>query len=229
MKEKKILFSIVVALVAILIWTYFRFDLARYLDVGFLKERQGELIEIAEHHPFASLMFYALVYILVAGLSLPGATILTLAGGSIFGLLKATIVVSFASTFGASLAFLSARYLLRDEMNRKFSSQMAPINSGMAKEGTFFLFALRLTPFLPFFIVNLTMGLTSIPLRTFFITSQLGMLPGTILYVNAGVELGSIASIESIASPGLIISFAAIGFFPLFAKKMVNFLRLRRQ
>ncbi|MEI8025391.1 MAG: TVP38/TMEM64 family protein [Pseudomonadota bacterium] len=229
MKGKKSLFFILMALMLAFIYAYIRLDLARFLDIGFLKERQNVLISVVSLHPVASLVCYVLIYILVTGFSLPGATILTLAGGSIFGLLEATILVSIASTVGASLAFLSSRYLLRDEMNRRFSSQMSTINSGIEKEGNFFLFALRLTPLLPFFVINLTMGLTSIPLRSFFIISQLGMLPGTILYVNAGVELGSITSIDSIASPGLIISFAAIGFFPLLAKKIINFLRLRRQ
>lgn len=229
MKGNRTFYLMAIALMALLLWAYFRLDLAGILNITLLKERQTALIDIARQRPLASMALYIVIYILVSGLSLPGATVLTLAGGAIFGLLKGTIMVSFASTLGASAAFLSARYLLKDQMNRRFSSQMDSINSGVAKEGAFFLFALRMTPLLPFFVINLTMGLTNIPLRSYFMVSQLGMLPGTILYVNAGVELGSMSSMDSIASPGLIISFAAIGFFPLFAKKMINFLRLRRQ
>lgn len=228
MNGKRTLYLMAIVL-GLLLWAYFSLDLAGILNITHLKERQIALIDLAREQPLASMGLYMVVYILVSGLSLPGATVLTLAGGAIFGLLKGTIMVSFASTVGASAAFLSARYLLRDPMNRRFSSQMDSINSGVAKEGAFFLFALRMTPLLPFFVINLTMGLTNIPLRTYFMVSQLGMLPGTILYVNAGVELGSMSSLDSIASPGLIISFAAIGFFPLFAKKIIIFLRLRRQ
>ncbi len=229
MMAKKKLYIIVVALIGAIIWAYIHFDLALIANVDLLKNRQRELVDLAGQHPIVSLVLFALIYILVTGLSLPGATVLTLAGGAIFGLVKGTILVSLASTLGASAAFLSARYFLRDGINRRFSSRMSAINSGIANEGMFYLFALRLTPLLPFFVINLTMGLTNIPLRTYFLISQLGMLPGTILYVNAGVELGSLTSIEAIASPGLIISFAAIGFFPLFAKKIISFLRLRRQ
>lgn len=183
---------------------------------------------MAQQWPIASIAIYSSIYVLVAGLSLPGATVLTLAGGAVFGWFAGTIIVSFASTVGASLAFLSTRYLLQEQVTRRFGTQMQTINQGIEKEGSFYLFALRLTPLMPFFVVNLTLGLTKMPLRTFALVSQIGMLPGTILYVKAGVELGSVDSLSSIASPSLIVSFAAAGFFPLLAKKIISSFRSRR-
>ena len=198
------------------------------MSLASLKEHHSQLIGLAQQWPMASIAIYSSIYVLITGLSLPGATVLTLAGGAVFGWFTGTLIVSFASTVGASLAFLSTRYLLQEQVAGRFGPQMQTINQGIEKEGSFYLFALRLTPLMPFFVVNLSLGLTKMPLRTFAFVSQFGMLPGTILYVKAGVELGSIDSLSSIASPSLIVSFAAAGIFPLFAKKLISSFRSRR-
>jgi uncharacterized membrane protein YdjX (TVP38/TMEM64 family) len=221
-------YFLIVFLLGSLAWFYYTSDLGSYLSLSSLKEHQSQLIDMAKQWPLASIAIYSFIYVLVTGLSLPGATVLTLAGGAVFGWFAGTIIVSFASTVGASLAFLSTRYLLQEQVTRRFGTQMQTINQGIEKEGSLYLFALRLTPLMPFFVVNLTLGLTKMPLRTFALVSQMGMLPGTILYVKAGVELGSIDSLSSIASPSLIVSFAAAGIFPLLAKKIISSLRSRR-
>jgi uncharacterized membrane protein YdjX (TVP38/TMEM64 family) len=153
---------------------------------------------------------------------LPGATILTLAGGAIFGLLWGTVIVSFASTIGASLAFLSARFLFRDTVQAKFGEQLKTINEGIEKEGEYYLFTLRLVPLFPFFMINLLMGLTTLKIRTFYGISQIGMLAGTLVYVNAGTQLGKLESLSGILSPILVGSFVLLGLFPLIAKTIVE-------
>ena len=165
---------------------------------------------------------YFVIYLASTAFSLPGAAVLSLAGGALFGLTAGTLVVSFASTIGATLAMLIARVLLRDWVQNRFASQMTTINSGMIKEGPFYLFTLRLLPAVPFFVINLVMGLTPIRTATFFWVSQLGMLPATLIYVNAGSELGKIQSIDDILSPSLIISFVLLGIFPLLVKKILT-------
>ena len=154
---------------------------------------------------------------------------MTLAGGALFGLGAGTLIVSFASTIGATLACFVSRFLLRDWVQEKFGDKLSLVNEGIAREGTFYLFTLRLIPVFPFFIINLVMGLTKMPLRTFYWVSQLGMLAGTIVYVNAGKELGKIASLHSILSPGLIMSFVLLGILPLAAKKLLAVYRVKRQ
>jgi uncharacterized membrane protein YdjX (TVP38/TMEM64 family) len=166
-----------------------------------------------------------LIYIVITTLSLPGATVMTLAGGALFGFFITLAAVSFASTIGATLACFISRYLLRDWVEEKFGDKLAVINEGLEKEGIFYLFMLRLIPLFPFFIINLVMGLTRINLSTFYWVSQVGMLAGTAVYVNAGKELGKIDSLSGILSPGLIISFVILGVFPLAVKKIVNILR----
>ena len=165
---------------------------------------------------------YFVIYLASTAFSLPGAAVLSLAGGALFGLTAGTLVVSFASTIGATLAMLIARVLLRDWVKNRFASQMTTINSGMLKEGAFYLFTLRLLPAVPFFVINLVMGLTPLRTVTFFWVSQLGMLPATLVYVNAGSELGKIQSIDDILSPQLIISFVLLGIFPLLVKKILT-------
>ena len=169
-----------------------------------------------------------LIYITATALSLPGAAILTLAGGALFGLVTGTIVISFASTIGATLACIVSRYLLRDWVQSKFGDKLEKINEGMDKEGGFYLFTLRLVPIFPFFIINLVMGVTKIPLKTYYWVLQLGMLPATIVYVNAGKELGQIESLSGILSPGLLISFVLLGVFPITAKKILTKIRNKR-
>ena len=170
---------------------------------------------------------YGLVYVLVAAFSLPGAAVMTLAGGGLFGLGWGLAVVSFASATGATLACFFARYVLRDSVQRKFGHRLGGINRGMREEGAFYLFTLRLVPVIPFFIINLVMGLTPIKLWTFYWVSQLGMLPGTVVFVNAGRELARIDSPGDILSPRLILSFAALGLFPLLVKKGLARFRAR--
>jgi uncharacterized membrane protein YdjX (TVP38/TMEM64 family) len=168
------------------------------------------------------------VYILATSLSLPGAAVLTLAGGALFGLLVGTVVVSFASTIGATLACFVSRFVLRDWVQRRFGQRLVTVNQGVEREGSFYLFTLRLVPIFPFWIINLVMGLTRMKLSTFFWVSQVGMLPGTLVYVNAGRELGRIDSLGGILSPGLIFSFALLGIFPLATKKIMAWYRARQ-
>jgi uncharacterized membrane protein YdjX (TVP38/TMEM64 family) len=171
---------------------------------------------------------YTLIYIAVTALSLPGAAVMTLAGGGLFGLLVGTIVVSFASTIGATLAFLVSRFLLRDWVQTKFNDKLQPINDGIEADGAFYLFTLRLVPAFPFFIINLVMGLTPIKTIQFYLTSQIGMLAGTIVFVNAGTHLSKIDSLNGILSPGLLISFILLGIFPFLAKKGLNIIKTKR-
>ena len=171
---------------------------------------------------------YALIYIAVTGLSLPGAAILTLAGGAVFGLLWGTVIVSFASTIGATLAFLAARFLFRDAVKSRFGDRLQAIDAGVAKEGALYLFTLRLVPVFPFFVINLAMGLTNLKTQTFYWVSQVGMLAGTLVYVNAGTQLGQLESLSGILSPGLIGSFVLLGIFPLIANKIVEAIKANK-
>jgi uncharacterized membrane protein YdjX (TVP38/TMEM64 family) len=194
----------------------------QYLSLAALKAQQTSIVQYYQIHPILTLTCYGLIYIAVTALSLPGATILTLAGGAIFGLLWGTIIVSFASTIGASLAFLSARFLFRDSIQTKFGEQLKTINEGIERDGEYYLFTLRLVPLFPFFMINLLMGLTTLKTRTFYGVSQLGMLAGTLVYVNAGTQLGKLESLSGILSPLLVGSFVLLGLFPLIAKKLIE-------
>jgi uncharacterized membrane protein YdjX (TVP38/TMEM64 family) len=209
--------------ITLLIATFFYFDLPQFLTLDNLKSRQESIISYRNVHPFLATAVYALIYIAVTGLSLPGATILTLAGGAFFGLFWGTLIVSFASSLGATLAFLAARFLFRDEIYAKFGHQLKEIDAGMARDGAFYLFTLRLVPLIPFFIINLIMGLTALKTRTFYWVSQVGMLAGSLVYVNAGTQLAKIDSLSGILSPALVGSFALLGVFPLIAKKIVEY------
>lgn len=208
--------------VVILIGLFFVFDLQQYLTLEFLKSKQHTIQVYYHSNPFSALTLYLLIYMLATALSLPGATILTLAGGAIFGLAWGVIIVSIASTLGATGAFLSARFLFKETVERKFSQRLKTINAGLAKNGIFYLFTLRLIPAVPFFMINLLMGLTTISTKTFFWVSQLGMLAGTVVYVNAGTQLGKIESLADILSPTLWAAFVLLGLFPLLAKKIVD-------
>ncbi|GBE13574.1 TVP38/TMEM64 family inner membrane protein YdjZ [bacterium BMS3Bbin14] len=196
--------------------------LDQYLSLGYLKEQQAHFSALYAEHRLPVIGAYMLIYIVVTALSLPGAAIMTLAGGGLFGLTTGTIVVSFASSIGATLACMAARYLLRDWVRSRFGDRLGKINEGMEKEGGFYLFSLRLVPVFPFFIVNLAMGLTSIRLTTYYWVSQLGMLPATVVYVNAGRKLAELDGLSGIFSPGLLISFALLGLFPLVARKLLD-------
>ena len=207
---------------------FFIFDLGQYFTLANLKSRQGELAALVEQRPLLAYGGFFLVYVAVTALSLPGAAIMTLAAGAIFGLLLGTVIVSFASALGASLAFLSSRYVLRDWVQGRFGKRVKAIDKGIEKDGAFYLLTLRLIPAFPFFLINLAMGLTKMRLLTFYIVSQIGMLAGTIVYVNAGTQLAQIRSTSDILSPTLIGSFVLLGLFPLLAKFVLAAIKRRR-
>ena len=198
------------------------------LTVAGLKEDRDALLQVVAAWPVASALVFGLAYIAVTALSLPGAAAMTLAAGALFGLLEGTIIASIASTVGATLAMLSARFVARDWVRARFPKAVRAVDEGMERDGSFYLLSLRLIPVFPFFLVNLAMGLTSIRLGTYFIVSQIGMLPGTIVYVLAGTQLAAIESTRDIVSPALIGSFVLLGLFPLIAKFVVGGLRRRR-
>jgi uncharacterized membrane protein YdjX (TVP38/TMEM64 family) len=219
---KKYTKIIVIALLLTLVGLFFAFDLKQYLSLDYLKSQQQQFAAFYEQNPLGTLSVYMLIYIATTALSLPGAALLTLLGGALFGVVTGTIAVSFASTMGATFAFLTARFLLRDWVQEKFASQLKTINKGVEEEGAFYLFTLRLIPAVPFFVINLVMGLTPMPTLTFFLVSQIGMLAGTLVYVNAGTQLSQIESLSGIASPQLIGSFVVLGLFPIVTKKIMN-------
>ena len=207
---------------------FFAFDLGRYFSLGSLQESQARLAAWREQQPLALAAGYFLVYVAVTALSLPGATIVTLAGGAIFGLGWGLLIVSFASSIGATLAFLTARFLLRDSVQARFGQRLAEVDRGIRKDGAFYLFTLRLIPVVPFFVINLLMGLTNMKAWTFYWVSQLGMLAGTAVYVNAGTQLGQLTSLQGIVSPGLLGSFVLLGLFPLIARRVVETVQQRK-
>ncbi len=217
----------ILAVASCLVGIFFYWDLGNYLTLEYIKSSQEFFTTLYAEHQLAVISGFIVVYIVVTALSLPGAVVLTLAGGGFFGLTIGTLVVSVASTTGATLACLVARTLLRDWVQRRFGEKLTTINEGMRREGGFYLFTLRLIPVFPFFVINLVMGLTSIRLTTFFWVSQLGMLPGTIVFVNAGKELAKIDSLAGILSPTLIGSFVLLGLFPITVKKILQYIKPR--
>ncbi len=214
--------TVIAALVVGLVAAFFFFDLGHYLSLDYLKQSQASFEAIYARRPLVVALSFFAIYVAATALSFPGATILTLAGGAIFGLWWGTLIVSFAATSGATLAFLMARFVLRDSIEARFRSRLAEINDGVAKDGAFYLFTLRLVPLVPFFVINLVMGLTKMKTLTFYWVSQLGMLAGTAVYVNAGTQLAQLESLRGILSPGLIGSFVLLGLFPLVARKVVE-------
>ena len=215
-------------LIVALIVAFFAFDLDRFLTLEALKAGQATFAAWYEASPWRVAGAYLLLYVAVTALSLPGAAVMTLAGGALFGLGVGTLLVSFASSLGATLAFLVSRWLLRDWVQGRYGARLAAVNAGMAKDGALYLFTLRLVPVFPFFIINLLMGLTPIKTRTFYWVSQLGMLAGTLVYVNAGTQLAGLDSLAGILSPGLLASFALLGVFPLLAKWLVALVQTRQ-
>jgi uncharacterized membrane protein YdjX (TVP38/TMEM64 family) len=212
----------ILAIIALAIGAFFLFDIDQWLTLEHFKAEYARLIGYRDAHPLLITLAYAGIYIAVTGLSLPGATVLTLAGGALFGLVWGTLIVSFASSIGATLAFLAARFLFRDTVKSRFGDRLAAIDAGLAKDGPYYLFTLRLVPLFPFFVINLLMGLTAIKTLTFYWVSQLGMLAGTVVYVNAGTQLAKIDSLSGILSPPLVGAFVLLGLFPLFAKKLLE-------
>lgn len=218
----------IASLIIIMIVGFFVFDLGKYFTLEFLKQSQGSLLLYYEQHPITTIIIFFILYVIVTALSFPGAAVLTLGAGALFGLVLGTILVSFASTLGATLAALSSRYLLRDWVEKKFSDRLKTINEGIKREGSFYLFTLRIIPVIPFFVINLAMGLTKIDMKTYFWVSQIGMLAGTIVYVNAGVQLGSIETLSGILSPSVLFSFVLLGLFPIIAKKALEFYKKKK-
>lgn len=207
---------------------YFVFDLGAILSLENFKASQMDIVAAKDANPFLYIIGFFILYVAVTGLSIPGAAIMTLISGALFGVLMGTIIVSFASTIGATLAFLSARFVLRDWVQVKFGERLRAIDDGLEKDGAFYLFTLRLIPVFPFFVINLLMGLTRIKTRTFFWVSQLGMLPGTIVFVNAGTQISRIESTSGLLSPTLILSFVALALFPWAAKAIVALVQRSR-
>ena len=228
-KNKQIKILLLIAVFTIVVALFFNFDLQKYMTLEYLISSKALFISSYEKNPILVLGSYFLFYIVITAFSLPGAAWMTLGGGAFFGLFAGTVIVSFASSIGATLAMLIARFLLRDWVQSHFASQMEPINSGINKEGGFYLFTLRLVPAVPFLIINFGMGLTSLRTLTFYWVSQLGMLPGTVVYINAGAELSKIESLGDILSPTLIGSFVLLGIFPLLVKKILVFIEKKRR
>jgi len=223
-RKKWLLVLVVLGLVA----AFWALGLGRYFTLAYVKGAQADFAALYAAQPLGVMAAYFAVYVVVTALSFPGAAILTLLGGAVFGLVLGTVVVSFASTLGATLAMLFARYVLRDSIKARFGTRLADIDKGIEREGAFYLFTLRLVPVFPFFLINLLMGLTRMKAATFYVVSQLGMLAGTAVYVNAGTQLGRIDSLQGILSPGLLLSFVLLGVFPLAAKKALDAVKARR-
>ena len=222
---KKIIVLLTLLVVVIL---FFVFDIGQYLTLDYVKAQQQALDQYyAENRVFTLIGFFVL-YVVITGASLPGAAVLTLAGGALFGLVTGVVLISFASSIGASIAFLVSRYLFRDSVQTRFGSSLKSINDGIDKDGPFYLFALRLVPAFPFFVINLVMGLTRLRLWTFFWVSQLGMFAGTIVYVNAGTQLAQIESASGIFSTGIVLSFVLLAMLPFIGRKIVAVIASRK-
>ncbi len=228
MNKQRVLRLGVVVLIIGLIGSVFIFDLQQYFTLEYIKSRQQLFGDYYRDNTAFTILVFLGVYVISTAISIPGAAVLTLMAGALFGLLWGTVIVSFASSIGATLAFITSRFLLRDFVQKKFGSQLETINKGIRKEGEYYLFTLRLIPVFPFFLINLSMGLTPIGLLKYYVVSQIGMLPGTIVYVFAGTQLAKVESLGGILSPGLIAAFTLLGLFPLIAKKGVAMANSRR-
>jgi uncharacterized membrane protein YdjX (TVP38/TMEM64 family) len=218
---------VIVAVLICLLVAFRALNLGHYFTLAYVKASADSFRVLYVEHRILVIAAYFLLYVIATSLSLPGAVVLTLAGGALFGLFTGTVVVSFASTTGATIACFLARFLLRDWVQRRFGEKIVKVNEGIEKEGAFYLFTLRLIPAFPFWMINLVMGLTRLSLWRFYWVSQLGMLAGTIVYVNAGKELAKIDSLKGILSPGLLISFVILGIFPIAVKKLLALCRAK--
>ena len=212
------LLGVIAVLIGLGLW----FDLHSFITLDNFKARQADVDAWVATQPLVAALAFFTIYVLVTAVNIPGAAVMTLVGGALFGVLQGTIIVSFASTIGATLAFLLSRYLLRDYVEQRFSNFVSRINEGVDKDGAYYLFTLRLVPAFPFFVINMVMGLTRIRVPTYFFVSQIGMLPATMVYVNAGTQIGQLDSLAGILSPGLIGSFVLLGLFPLLARKLLE-------
>ena len=211
--------------IAVAISAFFYFDLGRFLSLNALKENRDHLLAFTEANYVAAVVLFIVVYIAVTGLSLPGAVILTLAGGFLFGSVFATLFVNVGATTGATLAFLAARYLLRDWVEQKFGNTLGPIQAGFSKNAFNYLMTLRLIPLFPFFLVNMVSGLTRVSLGTYVTATAIGIIPGSFVFAYAGRQLGSINSLQEIASPNVLLAFTLLGLLamvPVLYKKFAN-------
>lgn len=223
MKRIVILGAVIVA-----IGVFFAMGLGDYLSLEYLQASRDRAVEQVQQEPLLTSLTFFAVYVLVTGLSLPGAAVMTLAAGAVFGVIWGVILVSFASSVGATIAFLIARSLLGEWVERRFGKYLAPINAGLQTEGIFYLFSIRMVPVFPFFVVNLLMGLTRIGVLQFYCVSQIGMLAGTLVYVFAGTQLAQIHRLGDVLSPGLMLALTLLGVFPLVARKLVGLAAERR-
>ena len=219
---------IVLSALLVVVVLFFAFDLGQYLTLDYIKAQQQALDQYYVENRVMALIVFFVLYVVITGASLPGAAVLTLAGGAIFGLVTGVVLISFASTIGASIAFLVSRYLFRDSVQSRFGSSLKSINDGIDKDGPFYLFALRLVPAFPFFVINLVMGLTRLRLWTFFWVSQLGMFSGTVVYVNAGTQLAQIESASGIFNTGIVLSFVLLAMLPFIGRKIVAIIASRK-
>jgi len=219
---------VILAAVAFAVGAFFAFDLGQYLSLEYLQASRTHAVERVNAAPFMASLVFFVIYVIVTGLSLPGAAVMTVAAGAIFGVWWGVLLVSFASSVGATIAFMISRLVLGDWVQRRFASYLEPINRGFESEGTFYLFSLRMVPVFPFFIVNLLMGLTRIGVLPFYLVSQIGMLAGTFVYVFAGTQVAEIHKLGDVLSPGLMIALTLLGLFPLVAKKLIGIVTQRR-
>ena len=220
---------VIAAFILLAVGAYVAFDLGQYLTLEFIQSRLASLQAFRDENFAVTAAIYFVFYVVATGISIPGAILLTLLGGAIFGLWWGTLLVSFASSIGATGAFLASRLLLRDWVQRRFGAYLAPINKGIAKDGAFYLFSLRMVPLVPFFVVNLLMGLTSISVPAYYIASQVGMFVSTLVYVNAGAELAQITSLSGLVSPSVLLSFTLLGVVPLAAKGVIGVMQKRKR
>ncbi len=225
MKTKQWVFAAVVLAAFAAFWVL---DLGHYLSLEYLRQSQQNFAQLYADRPAVVLLSFFVIYVLVTALSVPGAAVLTLAGGAIFGLGWGLLVVSFASTVGATLAFLMARFVLRDSIEARFAHRLKDINAGVAKDGAFYLFTLRLVPLVPFFVINLVMGLTQMRTSVFYFVSQVGMLVGTAVYVNAGTQISKVTTLSGLLSPALLASFVLLAVFPWIARRAVDGIKTRQ-
>ncbi|MDB3898114.1 FAD-dependent oxidoreductase [Gammaproteobacteria bacterium] len=220
---------ILIALLVIAIFGYITLDLGQYLTLEYAQSQLSNIQDYKNENFAQTALIYFIGYVIATGLSIPGAIIITLLGGAIFGLFWGTLLVSFASSIGATLAFLASRVLLRDWVQRRFGDYLAPLNKGIEKDGSFYLFSIRMVPLFPFFVVNLLMGLTAIRTTSFYLASQAGMLIGTAVYVNAGSELSQISSLSGLVSAPVLGSLVLLGVFPLIAKLILNSMQRNKE
>ncbi|WP_367988607.1 TVP38/TMEM64 family protein [Vibrio sp. NTOU-M3] len=212
--NKKLILGVLLVVTII----FLAMNFGQHLTLENAKAQQLELANFIENNFFIAATTYFFAYVAITAFSIPGAAVVTLLGAALFGFWTSLLLVSFASTIGATLAFLSSRFLLREWVQSKFGDKLTAINNGVEKDGAFYLFSLRLIPVFPFFLINLLMGLTPITTLRFYLVSQLGMLPGTAVYLNAGTQLAQIESLSGIVSPSVLVSFALLGLFPVIAK-----------